>query len=193
MYKVFMNDKPIIIADSVQELKNCKVFNFDEIKFTELQRLIESNAVLGVLLKSKHLEKDWGSFQKNFTVIEAAGGKVLNSKREVLFIYRFDTWDLPKGHIEAGENRETAAIREVEEECGITGVFIMKPMETTYHSFYFKNELRLKVTYWYLMKSDYEGELIPQLEEGITKVAFKDDKEIELALENTYPNIRLLF
>jgi len=191
MYKVFMNDKPIIITDSSLELKNCKVFNFDEIKFTEVQGLIKSDAVLGVLLESKNIEKDWRLFQENFNVIEAAGGKVMNSDNETLFIYRFDTWDLPKGHIEIGEDKETAAIREVEEECGITGLSIIKQLETTYHSFFYKNELRLKVTYWYLMNTEYQGLLVPQLEEGITQVAFKNEKQTQEALQNTYPNIRL--
>ena len=30
-------------------------------------------------------------------------------------------WSLPKGHVEAGETREQAAVREVEEETGIRG------------------------------------------------------------------------
>ena len=33
-------------------------------------------------------------------------------------------WSLPKGHIEAGESAEQAAVREVEEETGISGVII---------------------------------------------------------------------
>jgi ADP-ribose pyrophosphatase YjhB (NUDIX family) len=33
-------------------------------------------------------------------------------------------WSLPKGHIEAGESAEQAAVREVEEETGIIGVII---------------------------------------------------------------------
>jgi ADP-ribose pyrophosphatase YjhB (NUDIX family) len=33
-------------------------------------------------------------------------------------------WSLPKGHLEAGETAEDAAIREVEEETGIRGVVI---------------------------------------------------------------------
>src|ERR1700709_2499146 len=33
-------------------------------------------------------------------------------------------WSLPKGHIEAGETAEQAAVREVEEETGIAGVIL---------------------------------------------------------------------
>lgn len=33
-------------------------------------------------------------------------------------------WSLPKGHIEAGETAEQAAVREVEEETGISGVIL---------------------------------------------------------------------
>ncbi len=34
-------------------------------------------------------------------------------------------WSLPKGHVEPGETREQAAIREVEEETGITGQILV--------------------------------------------------------------------
>ena len=34
----------------------------------------------------------------------AAGGWVENENREVLWIYRLDHWDLPKGKLETGEN-----------------------------------------------------------------------------------------
>jgi 8-oxo-dGTP pyrophosphatase MutT (NUDIX family) len=35
-------------------------------------------------------------------------------------------WSLPKGHIEAGETAEQAAVREVEEETGISGVILAR-------------------------------------------------------------------
>jgi 8-oxo-dGTP pyrophosphatase MutT (NUDIX family) len=193
MYKVFMNDKPIIITDSSEKLNNCEVYNFDEISFKELQNKINFTDTSGVCLLSKNIEKDWLSFTGNFNVIEAAGGKVINASQEVLFIYRFDKWDLPKGHVEKGEHKKVAAIREVEEECGIEGLIIEEELETTYHSFFYKEQLRLKVTYWYLMTTNYSGVLLPQQEEGITQVVFKDEKMVHKALGNTYPNIKLLF
>ena len=193
MYKVFMNDKPIIITDSSEELNNCEVYNFDEINFSEIKNKINSTNIKRICLLSKNIQIDWVSFQRNFTVIEAAGGKVLNASQEVLFIYRFDTWDLPKGHIEKGEHKREAAMREVKEECGIDKLIIEKELETTYHSFYYREQLRLKVTYWFLMKTDFTGDLNPQIEEGITKVVFKNKHSVDKALENTYANIKLLF
>ncbi|MEI6866223.1 MAG: NUDIX domain-containing protein [Flavicella sp.] len=193
MYKVFMNDKPIIITDSSENSNNCEVYCFQDINFIELQNKIISPGVDGICLLTDEIDNDWKSFLSNFKVIEAAGGKVYNSRKEVLFIYRFDKWDLPKGHIEIGENKRTAALREVEEECGVDKLTIEKELETTYHTFYYNGELRLKVTYWYLMRTSYIGKLIPQQEEGITQVAFKNKIEVIKALRNTYQNIKLLF
>jgi hypothetical protein len=42
------------------------------------------------------------------------------------------------------------------------------------------------------MKTDFEGELLPQENEGITKVEWLDDKASKEALENSYANIRVL-
>ena len=43
------------------------------------------------------------------------------------------------------------------------------------------------------MKTNFNGELKPQLNEGIEKAMFKNEIEIENALKNTYKNIQLLF
>jgi ADP-ribose pyrophosphatase YjhB (NUDIX family) len=189
-----MNDKPIIVIDSVPLLNNYKVLEFKDFDLKKVFLLLEKDFIEGVAFVSNDLEKDWKIFLKEFEVIEAAGGKVINLNNETLFIYRFDKWDLPKGHIENGENREAAAVREVEEECGISGLEIVNPLETTFHGFYNrKNTLCLKVTYWYAMKTSYSGKLVPQIEEGITQVVFKDKNDTDLALENTYENIKLLF
>jgi len=193
MYKVFMNDKPIIITDSVPESNNLKVYNFENLDFLEVKKMIKSESILGLCLLSSNLEKDWTRFQLNFKVIFAAGGKVLNMNSQVLFIYRFDKWDLPKGHIENGEDARTAAIREVKEECGIDHLIIKEELTTTYHVFELNTELRLKVTYWFSMETAFNGVLVPQKEEGILEAVFKSSEAINFALKNTYPNIKLLF
>jgi hypothetical protein len=42
------------------------------------------------------------------------------------------------------------------------------------------------------MKTSYNGKLLPQEKEGITKVKWLDEKSAERALENSYANIRIL-
>ncbi|RCS27734.1 NUDIX domain-containing protein [Polaribacter sp. WD7] len=192
MYKVFVNDTPIIITSSLKKEKNFTSYNFNNINFKEILHQTKQKKGIGICLHSGNLESDWISFTSNFEVVSAAGGLVVNAKKEYLFIFRNNVWDLPKGHLEKDETTETAAIREVEEECGISDLTLIKPLTTTYHSYY-RNGLKLKQTYWFLMHSDYEGELKPQIEEGITQVNFKKESEIREILKNSYANIRLVY
>ncbi|MBK9671561.1 MAG: NUDIX domain-containing protein [Bacteroidetes bacterium] len=69
-----------------------------------------------------------------YTKIEAAGGIVKNKQGQLLFIFRHGKWDLPKGKIEKGENEQDAALREVEEECGIAELTLQKKLTTTFHT-----------------------------------------------------------
>ena len=58
--------------------------------------------------------------------IHAAGGVIQREGEsgdvEVALIHRpkYEDWSLPKGKLEAGESHEQAALREVEEETGLT-------------------------------------------------------------------------
>jgi 8-oxo-dGTP pyrophosphatase MutT (NUDIX family) len=192
MYKVFVNDKPIIVTSSSQKVNNFLVYPLNNIVIEDLIYKLEDTKIKGIILFSDEIEKEWAFFLKKFRVIPAAGGLVLNSKKEILFIYRNNVWDLPKGWIEKGETIETAAIREVEEECGIFNLKLIKPLVTTYHIYQHKG-LNLKQTHWFLMTSNYTKELTPQIEEGITQVAFKNEAEIEEVFKNTYQNIKLVY
>ena len=192
MYKVFVNDKPIIITSSSQKVNNFPVYLFKDIVIDELLYKLNNEPIRGITLYSSDIENDWKKFKTYFKVVPAAGGLVTNSKNEYLFIYRNDIWDLPKGRIEKGESIEVAAIREVEEECGVYNLNIQGKIVTTYHVF-FREKLRLKETHWFFMKTDYSGELKPQLEEGITEVVFKNENDTIDALKNTYANIKLVF
>lgn len=192
MYKVFVNDKPIIITSSVKNRNNFDFYPYKNISFKEILHRLKTTNTKGIILYTSDLEDDWINFTNNLTTIPAAGGLVTNKEKEILFIFRNNTWDLPKGWIEKGESIENAAIREVEEECGISNLTLIKPLLTTYH-IYNQNGLNLKKTYWFLMSSDDTRNLTPQLEEGITKVIFKNDTETKKALENTYKNIKLVY
>ena len=52
--------------------------------------------------------------------------------------------------------------------------------------------LRIKVTYWFKMYSEYDGELMPQEKEGITKVKWIPESKLKKVLNNSYANIKLL-
>jgi len=193
MYKVFVNDCLIILTDNQKISTEFKKVNFKGISIVELFENIFLNNQKDICLICSDLEKDWVRFQSNFKIQKAAGGKVFNSKNEVLFIHRLGKWDLPKGKLEKGESIKECAIREVEEECGIRNLHIEEQLETTYHIFERNDKYILKTTYWFLMKSNFKGKLIPQTEESIDKVVFKNNTEVTEALQNTYGNIELLF
>lgn len=122
--------------------------------------------------------------------IIAAGGLVQNTKGEYLFIFRRGKWDLPKGKVDKNEKIEDAAIREVEEECGISGLEIIRPISKTYHTYTIKGEKILKETHWFFMKTNRTEKLIPQTEEDITEAVWADKKEVKTLLENTYDTIK---
>ncbi|WP_298765117.1 NUDIX domain-containing protein [uncultured Polaribacter sp.] len=192
MYKVFVNDKPIIITSSQQKENNFPLYILKNIVFEEIVHQLKNNSLEGVNLYAPDLEEGWQQLLQGIKVVSAGGGLVLNDKKEVLFIFRNGTWDLPKGRIEKGETIEETAVREVEEECGIANLKLIKPLLTTYHV-YFEEKIKLKETFWFLMTSNFDGKLIPQLEEGITEVAFKNEEEIKKILPNSYKNIALVY
>ena len=133
-------------------------------------------------------------FYEIFKVIEAAGGIVQHrSSKKFLFIYRNQKWDIPKGRIEEGESVQYAAIREVEEETGVTDLVITRTLPTTLHLFHRNGKYRLKKTYWYAMETDFQGELNPQEEEGIQKAEWVKREAIPALFENAYLNIKLLW
>ena len=93
----------------------------------------------------------------------------------MLFIFRNGVWDLPKGKVDKHETTHEAAIREVEEECGISHLQMVKKLPSTYHIYQspYKKTMGkwiLKETYWYEMKYVGHDEGIPQEEENITEI-----------------------
>lgn len=57
-----------------------------------------------------------------FRFVRAAGGVVTDPQGNSLLIFREGCWDIPKGMVEPGESLAQAAIREVEEETGISHI-----------------------------------------------------------------------
>ena len=117
---------------------------------------------------------------------------VYNEEGKVLLIKRHGKWDLPKGKKEKGENIATCALREVEEETGVKKLLIQRFRTITYHLFKRDGHYFLKETYWYDMTTTYKKKLVPQTEEGIEKVCWKDEAEAKELVKNSYKNIQLV-
>jgi 8-oxo-dGTP pyrophosphatase MutT (NUDIX family) len=180
-FKVHFENRFVIISPEPDRLQKYGLFH----KFNdtvELYRIIaqfqEDKSIPSLNIYGTDIKHLWRIFRIYFTEVGAAGGLVRHTGGKYLFIERKNKWDLPKGHIEKGESPEECAIREVAEECGITGHRIIKTLEPSYHTYAWEGISYLKKTHWYLM--EYSGELItePQTEEGITKVEWLSADEI---------------
>ena len=139
------------------------------------------------------ITENWESFCAGYKLIEAAGGLVYNDANQLLMIFRNGKWDLPKGKLEVGENIEQCAIREVEEECGISELLITQQLQETYHTYEINGQKILKRTYWFEIESSFKGNLLPQTIEGITEAVWVDKENIAEKLENSFGNIAELF
>lgn len=142
------------------------------------------------LIENPEPEKILDDIKGYFRYIEAAGGLVKKTDDTFLVIERLGVWDLPKGKIDKPEIPLEAAIREIEEECGISGIRMIKELQPTYHTYRLKEKFILKKTHWF--EFGYEGNETPkpQQEENITQAGFVDKSRIPEILDRTYPSIR---
>ena len=193
MYKVFVNDIPIILSTNKDIGNNYTSFPIKTVKLKQIIKRINDGELLYINLYHEKEEKLLKHLFKKLKVINAAGGLVYNDRKEILFIYRNKRWDLPKGKVEDGETLEESAIREVMEETGVKDLEIVRFLRNTYHVFKRKDKYRLKVTHWYEMYTPYNGELTPEHSEGIKKAKWKNFAKSQKALTKSYSNIKLLF
>ncbi len=206
MHKIYVNNVPIILT--VHQTENfpnqcSKVLQLcyhntndllDIIRYVESKR----NEIEQVKIVGKDLQKLQNDFASIFKQIDAAGGIVFNEANEALLIFRNNKWDLPKGKVEKGEGIKDAAIREVTEETGVKQISIQAPIllptnqnNVTYHTYYNnKRQRMLKSTYWYRMYCPEAENGTPQLEEGITKVAWIPKAELVKHRYRTFGSIR---
>lgn len=193
MYKIFINEKPFIIADLSEEVSafaGCKRVEHDPARVAEHIKDCEGLKSKGILMVTDDTEFAFKDFYTHFVPIEAAGGVVFNHNKEVLLIKRLGKWDLPKGKIDGGESDEEAALREVEEECGINGLSITGKLPSTYHCYKQHNHRFLKITYWFTMQCTDTRKLIPQKEEHITEAVWKEWKTLDVEGLDTYSSVR---
>ncbi|MGB1204977.1 MAG: NUDIX hydrolase [Chitinophagales bacterium] len=206
MYKVFIKNTPMYLTtyDTSKHIEHkSDVLQVSYRHQKDLQAIIshieaKNHGIKAVYIMGKTIEQVQADFKANYKLVNAAGGVAFNEKKEALLIYRNDKWDLPKGKVEKGETIAEAAIREVEEETGVTHLNIENAIfmeanknNITYHTFFNKRGQRnLKCTYWFKM---YCGKLQkgkPQAAEGITKVAWIPTKKLNAYTNKTYGSIQ---
>jgi 8-oxo-dGTP pyrophosphatase MutT (NUDIX family) len=196
--KIYFEEKPVFLCNEITKELNELLHHPDTIFIDEinshaiksLQHEIQKEQFHSGVLWSNDFDKLKKAFFKHFTIIEAAGGIVQNEKKELLFIYRLDKWDLPKGKLEKGENLEECAIREVEEETGATNIKIISKANETYHTYHAYGKHFLKISHWFYMKCPNEQKLTPQVIENITRIEWVKPSNLKVIFENTYPSIK---
>jgi 8-oxo-dGTP pyrophosphatase MutT (NUDIX family) len=189
IYKVHFENRFITISAEPDRLQKYALFH----KFNttrELYKLIadfqEDKSIASLNIYATDIQHLWKLFRIYFTEVGAAGGLVMHVSGRYLFIEKKDRLDLPKGHIEPGEEPEACALREVSEECGISGHSIVKQICSSYHTYSWEGISYLKKTSWFLMK--YDGSMVtePQVEEGITKVEWLLPDELNNIKSNAW-------
>lgn len=194
MVKILFNEKRIFLVNNLIDatasiyLTNAYIlFNFNQNKAKSIIDILMLSDIKNIFIigdVSTHLT----IFENTFLHIKAAGGVVMNNKMEMLFIYRRNKWDLPKGKIDTGETPQQCAVREVKEETGIKYVTISQKLIDTYHM-YLDNEIIFKTTHWYLMLSN-DRYFFPQKEEGIKKAGWIHINNLQYQYDRTYESVR---
>lgn len=193
MYKVFVNNRPLILANTADEHAYARFRNekFQSKKQLDslLQEFEENSAEIGMVITHYDVDELFYYLRRICKYVAAAGGVVSNPQGEYLLIFRKGKWDLPKGKLDGAETPEEGALREVQEECGIPELTLTESLMATYHTYRVGNKRYLKKTFWFGMRSSYAGMLTPQEEEDITDVRWLALPELEAIQRNTYRSI----
>lgn len=128
----------------------------------------------------------------------AAGGIVIDSETgspRVLLVHRprYDDWSFPKGKLDAGETVEQAAVREVQEETGLT-CCIMREVAILRYAYRTRNKgpLRPKKVHYFLMERvsgdiHVPGEEVDKAEwfdiaKAVRRLSYEQDRKLLTSL-----------
>lgn len=191
MYILFCNNRRLIannFCENLLSVDNKCIKNCDDLA-AKIRAWLADETLECLDLGDADGEKLAFAIKNIFRQAPAAGGVVIIDNQFVA-IERHGIPDLPKGHIEKGESPEVAALREVEEETGITGLEIIKELPSTWHCYLLDNQWTIKKTSWFLMRTISGMKNIPQTEEGITKVYLVDKEHIKDFEKKTFASLR---
>lgn len=193
MYRLFCNNRKLTannFCENLLSLDNKGVKNCDDL-VAKIRHWLDDATAEDLDLGDVDGENLASAIKNIFRQAPAAGGVVIIDNKFVA-IERNGIPDLPKGHIEKGESPEVAALREVEEETGITNLEIIQELPATWHCYLLNDQWTIKKTSWYLMKTASGMKNIPQTEEGISKVYLVDKKGVNEFEKNTFDSLKTL-
>ncbi|MNK35461.1 Diadenosine hexaphosphate hydrolase [compost metagenome] len=193
MYKVFIDNSVIEFLDSTEE-RPSKPYDLvlDSLE-NDLSGLLDqfdfSRANTCLLVIYEDFELALNQIFHAYEFMDAAGG-IVRCDRRYLFIERHGMWDIPKGKLDADEQPWEAAVREIEEECGIKGPVIDHLIGITFHTYSYMGRLTIKKNWWYALTYSGSMEVTPQEEESITQAIWIEKDEWDMIRGNTYDSIR---
>ncbi len=194
-YEVHIEGRPLVICEAPPELvvstEGMPVMAIHSSSDLDqaIRMIRDEQYAAGICIYPQFDGSLWDLFRSRYKFVQAAGGVVEDEQQRLLVIKRLGKWDLPKGKVDAGESIEEAALREVEEECGIDELLIVRPIAITWHTYFRNGKDHLKRTDWYLMKGSSEKKLKPQIEEDIEEVRWMTRQEVDRIKGKTYPSL----
>ncbi len=130
----------------------------------------------------------------------SSGGVIQNHQGEVLILRRRSegTWVLPKGRVEPGEDLRQTALREVEEETGLSEIKIIREIGLVRYVFFWKpdNVNYKKTVHYFLMKvitdkipemklePDFAEHAWTSVDDATKTLTFENDRRIVRAIVN---------
>ena len=203
MYVIYINDRPLTLrqaatpgpyGDVAPDTHLVARYSGKRKSLLNYADTLEKGSpkVESIEILTDDLDALWADFQSHYKWVEAAGGLVTHTGNgRQLFIFRRGYWDLPKGKLDAGEDRATAALREVEEETGLRDVTLGEALHTTYHTYRTKKHRILKPTYWFRMTTG-QDDLTPETGEGIERAEWRAVADVLADGGPLYANLRAL-
>lgn len=187
---IYFLNKALILTDTAVDIDNYYRMPSSELSRANVLKIFETANT--IVVQDSMIEAYIEQFLGEFKYVEAAGGLVENEKGETLMIYCYRHWDLPKGHVDAGESDEECAVREIAEETGVAGAKIVRFLRNTFHAYCVYGEWELKRTAWYHLTAP-NCPTKPQEEEDIAVAKWCTPEEVEENMQQTYPTIRSVF
>lgn len=198
MYKVYFGNRSVEIvpAGSVSDYQDGRVYYISQ-PDDDLSLLPDwfdkAEDIEDLVIEAEDPSARFAEFISKLKREVAAGGLIRNELGSTLLFYRRGAWDMPKGHQEPGETLEQCALREVQEETGLTRIVLGKPICITWHTYHRDGNFVLKESHWYNMTLTEFEKIKVQTEEDIERAVWCSPVRLKRLLKEAYPSIRDVF